>query len=166
MRRFAIFVSLIATSGLATAQPQPAAVQRPSFSPYLNLARGGNNPGINYLGVVRPQMQMQQQYGQLQQQLWQTNQNLQDVGNVVYGADPNLALSGHRAVFNNTGRYFNSNPAFGGVGGGLGSGRVSGGFPSALLRPGGGFSSALPRPSAGPTGGTSRPSMGARGSRR
>ena len=154
MARIVALIAIIATTGLASAQPQPSGVQRPSFSPYLNLARGGTNPGINYLGVVRPQMQMQQQYGQLQQQLRQTNQNLQDVSNTVSGADPNLALSGHASVFNNTGRYFNSNPAFGG-GGGLGSGRV-----------GGGFSSALPRPSAGPAGGSSRPSMGGMGGRR
>ena len=154
MTRFATLVVLFVTTGLAAAQPQPTGVQRPSFSPYLNLARGGTNPGINYLGVVRPQIQLQQQYGQLQQQLRQTNQNLQEVGNAVYGADPNLALSGHASVFNNTGRYFNSNPAFGG-GGGLGSGRM-----------GGGFSTALPRPSAGPAGGSSRPSMGGMGGRR
>lgn len=156
MPRFTVFVALIATATVASAQPQPATTQRPSFSPYLNLARGGSSPGINYMGVVRPQMQMQQQYGQLQQQLRQTNQNLQEVGNAVYGADPNLALSGHASVFNSTGRYFNSNPAFGGVGGGgLGSGRVSSGF-----------ASQLPRPSAGPTGGSSRPSMGGMGGRR
>ncbi len=151
MPRLAALVAVIVTAAVASAQPQPAAVQRPSFSPYLNLARGGTNPGINYLGVVRPQMQLQQQYGLLQQQLRQTNQSLQEVGSAVYGTDPNVPLSGHAAVFNNTGRYFSSNPAFGSmVGGGVGTGRLG----SALtVQP--------PRPGMGPMGGGSRPSMGA-----
>jgi hypothetical protein len=39
---------------------------QPAFSPYLNLARGGTNPGINYFGIVRPQLETQAEIQQLQ----------------------------------------------------------------------------------------------------
>ena len=38
------------------------------FSPYLNLARGGNSAAVNYYGIVRPQINMQAQLQNLQQQ--------------------------------------------------------------------------------------------------
>ncbi len=44
--------------------------QRPTFSPYLNMLRGGN-PAVNYYGQVVPQrtmtLELQQQQRQLQQ---------------------------------------------------------------------------------------------------
>ena len=68
--------ALLIASTVAFAQPMPGGgvgggAQRPTFSPYLNLLNRGNNPGLIYLGIVRPQQQMQQQFNQLQQQ---TNQ--------------------------------------------------------------------------------------------
>jgi hypothetical protein len=90
----------------------------------LNLVSRGGNPGFNYLGIVRPQLRAQQQIGLLQQQLRQTNQALQDLGGAAPGADPGFARTGHPAVFNNTGPYFSTNPAFG-AGGWSGAGRSS-----------------------------------------
>jgi hypothetical protein len=121
----------------------------------MNLLRGGS-PALNYFGLVRPQQQFQQQFGNLQQQLSQTNNNLQSLNNnMLYGVDPTLPLTGHAATFNNTGRYFNNNPANGGgfggsYGGGMGNrgGTGMGSLPRAPGMGGGGAS----RPSAGGSG--------------
>lgn len=48
------------------ARPQLNPYVRPTVSPYVNLARGGS-PGINYYGVVRPQLQTTASLLQMQQ---------------------------------------------------------------------------------------------------
>src|SRR5438105_4099487 len=55
--------------------------QTPGFSPYLNLLRGGSNPGINYYGIVRPEITFGNSLYQLgvQQNLLQGQQA--DLGN-------------------------------------------------------------------------------------
>ena len=126
--RLLVVAVLLAAGPLpsALAQPVPPVAQRPRFSPYLGLMSGFGNPGLNYLGVVRPQQQFQQQANLLSQQIRQQAQTLQDLNTaLVYGVDPDRPMTGHGAVFNNTGHYFNSNPA---LGGGTGSGRVGGAF--------------------------------------
>ena len=129
MTRSRLFVAaaLLAAGPLpsALAQPVPPMAQRPRTSPYLGLMAGFGNPGLNYLGVVRPQQQFQQQANLLSQQIRQNAQTLQDLNTALaYGIDPDRPMTGHGAVFNNTLHYFNSNPA---LGGGSGSGRVGGG---------------------------------------
>lgn len=127
---FVIVAAAFAVGPLPTAFGQPVppmGAQRPRYSPYMGLLAGTSNPGLNYLGIVRPQQQFQQQANQLSQQIRQQSQTLQDLNTaLVYGVDPNLPLTGHGAVFNYTGHYFNSNPAYGG-GSGAG-GRMGGGF--------------------------------------
>ena len=134
------------------AQPSPpiGAAQRPTFSPYLNLLNRGNNPGLNYLGIVRPQQQLQQQFNQLQQQ---TNQQTAALGQAYDSQLEGLtgALlppTGNVSTFNNLGNYFGRIPmgnGFGGGGGGGGSARFGGG---------GGAASSLQRPAfAGGSGG-------------
>lgn len=101
------------------AQPRPAVpASRPSYSPYMNLLWGGGrgaSPALNYLGIVRPQMQMQEQAAQMQAQLYQTNQALQQTNQVLAtGADALLPATGRGATFGNYSHYY---PTLGGGGG-------------------------------------------------
>src|SRR5437879_2241913 len=48
--------------------PQVNPFGRPAVSPYLNLQRGGINPGVNYYGLVRPQIDTSRSLQQLQHQ--------------------------------------------------------------------------------------------------
>ena len=121
----AILITVLAPISVATAQPVApgGGLSRPSFSPYLNLANRGNNPSLNYLGIVRPQLQAQQQFGQLQQQYQQSNQGLQSqLNQLAQGVDASLPLTGHVATFNNTGSYFSRHPVTGGGGAGRAGG--------------------------------------------
>ncbi len=71
-------LALVATLAAAQAPGVPpggGSTQRPVVSPYLNLLRNGN-PGLNYLGLVRPEQQFRANQSQLQTQLNATNQNL------------------------------------------------------------------------------------------
>ncbi|OWK47520.1 hypothetical protein [Fimbriiglobus ruber] len=158
MKRLIPFAAAVIVAAVysapALAQPQVPGGGAGASSPfpgYLNLFRG-NNPAFNYFGIVQPQMQLQQQYGQLQQQVQSNNQNIQQLGNAVTGqGDPRLALTGHPAIFNNTLGYFNSNPAFGGGSGGMGFARTPFGsnFGGGGLNAGGG----IPRAPSGGGGG-------------
>lgn len=123
----AAFAVLLLTAAVF-AQPQPPVgpAQRPTFSPYLNLLNRGNNPGLNYLGIVRPQQQMQQEFNQLQQQ---TNQQFAALGQSYDAqldtlANAFLPATGNVAVFGSTGGYFGRIPT--GNGGSLGGSRFGG----------------------------------------
>ena len=138
------------------AQPVPPVgpAQRPTFSPYLNLLNRGGNPGLNYLGIVRPQMQLQQQFNQLQQQTNQQfqylNQSFDSQIDTLSGAF--LPPTGSVSTFNNLGNYFGRIPVGGGYGGGFGSttrfGGMGGAVPN-LQRPGFAGGGAGARPAAG-----------------
>jgi hypothetical protein len=106
---FALLATL--TGGRADAQvigipyvpPATSPIFRPPLSPYLNLARPGN-PGINYYGLVQPQLQATAAINQLQTQYTTLNQQLvagQAVGTVGYPL-----VSGHSAGFLNHYGYF------------------------------------------------------------
>ena len=118
---------LLLFTSAASAQPQVprgGAAQRPTYSPYLNLLGGGfsGNAGLNYLGYVRPQMQLNQQFNQLQQQLTTQNQNIDDA---IHQTQDLLLPTGNVSVFNSTAGYFNRVPGVtsgGGIGGLSGSG--------------------------------------------
>jgi len=68
----AAFAVLVTSTGVF-AQPQigsytpPQVNPHPTISPFLNLNRSGVSPGVNYFGIVRPQMENQQAIQQLQQ---------------------------------------------------------------------------------------------------
>jgi hypothetical protein len=158
--------AVLLAATVATAQPMPGvgAAQRPTFSPYLNLLNRGGNPGLNYLGIVRPQQQLQQQFNQLQQQ---TNQQLQSLGqsydsqlDALSGAF--LPATGNVAVFNSAPGYFGRIPYGSGIyspggggsgfgGGGMGRFGGSAGAMGAMQRPGfaGGGAGGGARPAAG-----------------
>jgi hypothetical protein len=98
----------------AAAQPQfPSPIQsQPAISPYLNLLRSGNSPGVNYYGLVRPQQEFRSSYQQLQQDF-----NSQQTQPAPYGPQDTSGLppTGHASQFNTQGRYFNTNGAVGGT---------------------------------------------------
>ncbi len=158
MNRFLLAASaafLLAFAGelpMASAQPQVpgGGISRPTFSPYLNLlgGNGGRSPALNYLGIVRPQIQLNQQFGQLQQQL--TNQN-QAINQAIQASDESfLPPTGNISVFNSTGGYFNRIPGVSAGGGGSAGGfsRPLGAFGGAGGG-GGGSAPGFARPSGG-----------------
>ncbi len=121
MRRLIVaFVPIFLVASFAPAQPMPPGgpVQRPTFSPYLSLLSNTGSPALNYFGLVRPQQQMAQQFGQLQAQQQQTAALVnQAIGQEAAVLNEILAPTGNVATFNNTGNYFNrfggQNAAFG-----------------------------------------------------
>jgi hypothetical protein len=96
-------------------QPQTAPFSQPPVSPYLNMFRGGN-PGINYYGLVKPQVQAAQTFQQLQlQQQVQAQQVQQAASQQAIALSPTaqagpLPVTGHPAYFNGTARFFGSVP--------------------------------------------------------
>ncbi|MFO0969053.1 MAG: hypothetical protein U0793_26160 [Gemmataceae bacterium] len=95
----------------------------PTVSPYLNLNRGGS-AGINYFSLVRPQLDTQKNFAQLNQELMQMQ--LQSGAMATTGSStgfatgmgPSSGFTGQEsspAVFNSLGHYFPMMPQ-GGVG--------------------------------------------------
>jgi hypothetical protein len=76
---------------------------RPVVSPYVNLARPGNL-GINYFGLVRPQLQATTAINQLQTQYAVLDQQL--VTDPALGAYGTPLVSGHPSAFLNHYGYF------------------------------------------------------------
>jgi hypothetical protein len=102
-----IAMTLVLAVGAVYAQP-PAASQGPMqpysppvFSPYLNLLNRGN-PAINYYGIVRPEMQDQQQLQRLQFGLARTNAEI-EATTTTPGL---LPTTGHTVGFMTQARYF------------------------------------------------------------
>jgi hypothetical protein len=148
-RSFFALALLAASVGLASAQPIPgngAGARRPTTSPYLGLLANTGSPALNYMALVRPQQQMQQQMGQLQQQNILANRAYDSAINQDLNTISQLlAPTGTVAVFNNTGNYFNRfGSSFGSFGGG-GRGSSFGGGGSSR----GSFGGAFTRPSTG-----------------
>jgi hypothetical protein len=81
----------------------PGPTTRPAFSPYLNLARRDTAPGINYYGLVRPQINTQQSIQGLQQQQQATARELVMQQGAV---SPDLPVTGQPVGFMNAGGYF------------------------------------------------------------
>ena len=86
----------------------------PAVSPYLNLLRGGTSAGVNYYGLVRPELQFRSAIRGLEQQVGVNQANISQMTDQRTG----LPFTGHTAVFLNTGGYFMnmSGNAAGGVG--------------------------------------------------
>ena len=118
--------TLAVTIGMSLSQPLPgngAGVRRPTTSPYLGLLANTGSPALNYMAFVRPQQQMQQQMGQMQQQNILTNRAFDQALNQDLGTISQLLTpTGSVAVFNSTGNYFNRfGSSFGSLGGGGGN---------------------------------------------
>ena len=121
-------------------------IDTPTFSPYINMFREGGGVGLNYFGLVRPQIDFAQQ----NQQLGMNVQALQMQGHQgqmmmmpAYGYSQ-LGATGHAVVFNSFGQgrfgggYNGMAGGMGGMGGGMGGfGGGMGGFGGGMG--GGGF---------------------------
>jgi hypothetical protein len=77
---------------------------RPAFSPYLNLLRRGTPPAINYYGIVRPELELRSDIGQLQTQVGTLQNEVQ--GGVVDPSGAVIPYTGHPTQFMNYGPYF------------------------------------------------------------
>jgi len=77
----------------------------PVVSPFLGLSGGFGNPALNYFSFVQPQMQMQQQMGQLQFQQQQLMTGR--AGNQQQDPSTLLPSTSSVPVFDNTFGYFN-----------------------------------------------------------
>jgi hypothetical protein len=115
MRRSAV-CSFLTVTALAVGWPSPSAVQAqpapplrgtpgypgPAVSPYLNLLRQGSSAGVNYYGIVRPEIEFRNSIQNLQQQV-------STVGSEVTAQDQSLAglpPTGHPVQFMNYSHYF------------------------------------------------------------
>jgi hypothetical protein len=110
-------------------------IDTPTFSPYINMLRNNGSPGLNYFGLVRPQLEFAQQNQQLGENL-QTLQMQQGQPmrgfNGGYGYSQ-LGVTGHPVVFNSFGQGqfgggYTGMAAGGGMGGGGMGGQAMGGM--------------------------------------
>lgn len=85
-------------------RPSVSPYYRPAVSPYLNLDRGGN-VGVNYYGLVRPQLQFATQIQQLQGQEAETAAQLATGGGPV-----TVPATGVQAGFMNFSHYYGYRP--------------------------------------------------------
>jgi hypothetical protein len=111
-----LLTSFAAQDALAQFQFQNP-VARPAVSPYLNLLRRGQDPGLNYYNLVRPDIEFRQNIGLLQ---GETSTNRSAISSLDQSFGLPL-ITGHRSGFMTQGRYFMNN-GIGGAGFGLGGG--------------------------------------------
>jgi hypothetical protein len=107
---FVVAVAVLVLPDAAQAQPAPGVLTppRPTYSPYLNLVRRDAPAGVNYYGLVRPQIALQNNLQALQQQIL-AGQQLPAAG--VGVVDSGLPVTGQQTFFFNTGGYFLNNRA-------------------------------------------------------
>lgn len=102
--RTTLLLVLVVLARPVKAQYQPVnqTQLRPALSPYLNLARPGS-PGINYYGIVRPELQNANAIGSLQQQL-----NTLETATPTIDPQTGLPMlyTGHPVMFNNLSHYY------------------------------------------------------------
>jgi hypothetical protein len=97
------------TQGYSYIPPRPGGISpitQPVYSPYLNLLRPGGNLTQNYFGLVRPEFDLRNASGSLQQQVYQNDVNLNNLA--AYGPNTGYIplVTGHIATFLNTGGHF------------------------------------------------------------
>jgi hypothetical protein len=98
-----ILNSLAAGRAMAQAYRPP-----PAVSPYLNILRGGQGPGLNYYNLVRPEVEFRGAIQQLQTQNATTSQAL-----AALESTSGLPTTGHRTGFMNYSQYFLNSGATG-----------------------------------------------------
>lgn len=120
---------MLGTAGIAHAQPAvpTGPVTRPTFSPYLNLLRGGNSAAFNYYGLVRPEQNALRTFQGLQSGV----ANNQAAINTFIGNSGPIGSTGMPTQFMNYGAYFMN---AGMMGQGTGPTAGAGGGPSAASR--------------------------------
>ena len=102
MRKLVIaaLVSVSLLSSTARAQALRPIGGNPAISPYLNLARPGINPAINYYGSVRPQLTYNAAINTLEQQVALSRVAITSAENQA------VLVTGHPVQFLNYQRYF------------------------------------------------------------
>jgi hypothetical protein len=108
-------------AGFARTQvPQPMTpvppVYRPPVSPYLNLLRQGQSPGLNYYNLVRPQLQYNASIYQLQGQVGANRQGLAALEQAANQPAAGLPPTGFIPQFQNYRVYFMTYSGTGGFG--------------------------------------------------
>jgi hypothetical protein len=93
-----------AQAPIAPQAPTQQPYSPPVFSPYLNLLNRGN-PAINYYGIVRPEVQAQQQLQRLQLGLTRTNAEL-EAATTTAATTGVLPTTGHTTAFMTQAHYF------------------------------------------------------------
>jgi hypothetical protein len=79
--------------------------RKPAVSPYINILRTGSSPGINYYGIVRPEIAFRNQ-------LFQVEGQQTALGNQISSQQQDLARAtalpptGHPSGFMTQGKYF------------------------------------------------------------
>jgi hypothetical protein len=101
-------------------------ITQPVYSPYLNLLRPGGNLAQNYFGLVRPELDLRNAAGTLQQQTYQNSQYLNALAYSGSGYYP--LVTGHSATFLSLqGRFLNlRGSGYGGGSHGAGVGTAPG----------------------------------------
>lgn len=113
----------IAAWSASEARAQPGAPSRPTVSPYLNLLRqGGGSPGLNYYGLVRPEVNNRQTAQALQSA---TAANQRTITDLLNGGE--LPVTGTASGFLTHGSYFMTQGSGGSSGGGGGRNSSSSG---------------------------------------
>jgi hypothetical protein len=104
----ALGLGLVAWTVPASAQFVPGQPYQPykqTVSPYINLARPGN-PGINYFGQVKPQLEVYNKLQTLQMQQAQLAQLGTGAPLVEDGVLSPVAITGHGTSFMSFGHYY------------------------------------------------------------
>jgi hypothetical protein len=130
-----IGLALTLAAGPAAAQlpytrPQTSPFNRPAISPYINMFRPGGNIAQNYFGLVRPEIQFNQDVNQLQ------NRQALLGAQIAAGTESQAVLppTGHATGFQTQYRYFQTQfrggaglASYGGPQGARGGAQQSGG---------------------------------------
>lgn len=120
-----VAVAVVGVAGAGVGQPPAPPRYSPPFSPYLNLARPGTSPALNYYGLVRPQVEGR---AAAQNLLSQVQQNAQGLTKLQQpGAGPVLGPTGFQVGYMTHLGYFQNNASGAGRGKpGLGLGSAVG----------------------------------------
>jgi hypothetical protein len=136
-----LLLALLALVGMAAwvspvlAQPSPfgpapfgqAPFGRPAVSPYINLARPGTNPAIEYYGIVRPQLGFYNTVQGLQQDVYGNQQAIIATGFGLGQGQMLPPTTGVPANFMTQNRFFMTR-GNGRLGAGAAPGQASPGF--------------------------------------
>jgi hypothetical protein len=77
-------------------------INRPAVSPYINLLRGGSSGGVNYYGLVRPDIEFRSGIQRNQQQLTTNQQTFSEF-------TAGLSTTGHPTRYMTQWNYFMNN---------------------------------------------------------
>jgi hypothetical protein len=97
----AVLAGLLAVVTAAPASAQAPFTRPPVVSPYINLNQPGTSPGIQYYGIVRPELHYNVAIPQLQLQTFANQQAV-----TTLETAPGALTTGHTFGFQTQRRYF------------------------------------------------------------